>query len=345
MKIRKIRYDYIRSKVDEFIVEFGLNKLPVDPFDIIKKKKWTLRTYDFYAQMHKVSVRDVIEAYGSEDGFTIFTNGLYSIAYNNRTRSVGRIRFTLMHEIGHIYLKHLEEFKQTTLKRGGLSTEEYEILEKEAHIFASEVLSPYQVLIPLRWINYKLIQKYCGLSTKAAQIRAAQIRDLLVNNVYVDEHSVIYRYFYNFIHCKHCTYCGFSFVSKEAKYCPICGQKLQWGEGTMKYNDGYELDEKGKVLKCPICGNEEVGESEYEEYCIICGTYLINKCTSMNCERIVPGNARYCPYCGSQTTFFRDELLLPWEVAQKRILEEQQRIKEETNEEVAATIDEDELPF
>ncbi|GEA17787.1 ImmA/IrrE family metallo-endopeptidase [Moorella sp. E306M] len=352
VKINKVRYDYIRPKIAEFIAKQKINRLPVDPMQIIARNKWTVRTYDYYAKKHGVMLKDVIEAYGSEDAFTIYQNGLYSIAYNDKIRSPGRIRFSLMHEIGHIYLKHLEEFDQTILARGGLTDEEYDILETEADIFASETLAPSEVLLSLGWTNYSVIEKRCKLSRKAAKFKASRLFDLIFNWVYVDPRSPIIANFYDFIYQKKCNHCGYGFISSKAKYCPICGNKLIWGEGKMIYNDGYDLDENGRAIKCPRCDNEEINYKG--DYCTICGTYLINKCIDKTEVDIngnefiikgscgpVPGNARYCPICGSETTFYRMKLLAPWEKA-KEILETQSKTAA-TKEDIE--IDEDDLPF
>lgn len=346
-KINKVRYNYVRPKIAEFIVEQGIKELPIDPLQLIINNGWTIRTYDFYANLFGITVGKIIKTYGSEDAFTILTSdGLYSIAYNDKIKTPGRIRFSLMHEVGHIYLKHLEEFEQTILARGGLTDKEYDILETEANIFASETLAPTEVLLSLGWTNRFIIEKLCKLSGKAARVKASRLFDLIFNWVYVDPSSPIVANFYDFIHQKKCTKCGYGLVSTKAKYCPICGDKLVWGKGTMIYNDGYKLDANGRALKCPRCGNEEV---DYEgDYCTICGAYLVNKCVDKTEVDIngneyvvksscgpVPGNARYCPLCGSETTFYQAKLLAPWEKAKSAL----------ATEDVAAAIGEDDLPF
>lgn len=353
--IRTPRYRYVHQRVKDFVQEMKINSLPVDPIKLIEINKWTLRTFQFYAQKHGVSLKDVIEAYGTEDAFTVYCNGNYSIAYNDRIRSIGRIRFSLMHEIGHIYLRHLEEFNKTILSRGGLTKQEYKALESEADTFAAEVLAPYEVMLALEWSNYKIIQKMCGLSVQAAQIRASQIFNLRLNGALWDYDSPIIKYFYNFIFKRYCTSCSYYFVSNSAKYCPICGNKLKWGEGTMIYDDGYILDENGKAKICPRCENEE---PELGDYCSICGAYLINECTDVigidfngnefiekqGCHSIASGNARYCTICGNPTTFYRAGFLLPWEEA-KEMIELSDGFDTTASEEAAAAEDDNEVPF
>lgn len=318
----------------------GLNKLPIEPLSLIKRKGWTLRTYRFYAKKHGVRIQDIIESYGTEDGFTTY-DGLYSIAYNDLIRSPGRIRFTLMHEIGHIYLKHLEEFEQTVLARGynGLSEWEYGVLELEAGIFASEVLSPYPILLTLNWCKSGVIRKYCGLSDKASKKRASQILNIKSNGVYINYGSPIMQNFYSFMFKKSCKSCGYQLINKDANYCPICGDKFIWGEGKMLVYPGYQLDQNSKATVCPRCGSKEMYQGV--EYCHICGVYLINRCADIinedwngnpyaerqGCYKPAPGNARFCMHCGNPTTYYLNNLLSNWQKTKAQIEAEKPKLK------------------
>jgi hypothetical protein len=116
----------------------------------------------------------------------------------------------------------------------------------------------------------------------------------------------------------YCSACRQVFAKEKPKYCHICGNdNIMKGTAGMYYNDGYELDEKSKARKCPVCQNEETDISG--DYCKICGTYIINRCSSFqehgenaDCGVSVDGNARYCAYCGKETTFLQNGLLRPW---------------------------------
>lgn len=64
---------------------------------------------------------------------------------------------------------------------------------------------------------------------------------------------------------------------------------------------------------CPKCG--ETSEFDDAEYCIYCGTYLINHCTNQYCDmnngqqiELNP-QARYCELCGHTSSFFEEGLL------------------------------------
>ena len=64
---------------------------------------------------------------------------------------------------------------------------------------------------------------------------------------------------------------------------------------------------------CPKCGKQS--EFEDSEYCIYCGTYLINHCTNPYCnmnngqELELNPKARYCDLCGHPSTFLEEGLL------------------------------------
>ena len=71
--------------------------------------------------------------------------------------------------------------------------------------------------------------------------------------------------------------------------------------------------DNGKLKECPIYENEETNIAGSR--CQICGTYLVNNCTLDDCEYStteLPSNARYCPICGSESTFYRNGFLKEW---------------------------------
>jgi hypothetical protein len=112
----------------------------------------------------------------------------------------------------------------------------------------------------------------------------------------------------------YCSACRHVFNKKKPEYCSVCGgNNIVKGITNMYYKDGYELDEKGKARKCPVCQNEETDIAG--DYCKICGTYIINRCgggNNSNCGVLADGNARYCVCCGKETTFSQNGLLRPW---------------------------------
>lgn len=324
MSIPKIaRYNYCVEKAYEFLLYEKVTSFPIDVIKIIQNHKWGKIKYSELALKHNVTISDIKEVFG-EDGYTTFNQKNYTIAYNDTSFSKGRLYFTFFHEIGHIILGHFENFNQTILKRGNLTDEEYKVLENEANCFARNVLAPAPIIMQMKLTSGNTIANIFKITKTAAETRLVFLNMDYINlkNKYK---QLLVKHYYNFVNKKYCSICKSSFVSSSAKYCPICGHKrLTWREEDMIYNDGFELDENGRAVICPKCGNEEL---DYKgDYCKICGVYLINKCSdiyeynqygesyvvSEGCGTLGAANARFCVRCGKVTTYYQNELLKDW---------------------------------
>ena len=345
MLLRKIpdkpRYDRTLKIAQNFIIQENINKLPIDPFAIAINNKWGVEKSGDIAKDLNFTREYVLNKFvKSKDGsaFYCFETTEYKIVYNESINSLGRKRWTIIHEIGHIILKHFEDFNQTQITRGGLSEEEYKVLEKEADFFASQVLAPPIILKSLNVSSVVRLMTICGLSKQASENRYNNFIDWLKRSKTATPlEKRILKKFHDFIHKKRCVICGHSFILENAKYCPICGKRrIFWGDGAMIYK-GYELDENGRAHICPKCENEE---THFGTYCIVCGTGLVNKCAvteddyrnfNKSCGTILPGNARYCYSCGNESTFLQNKILWPWD-------------EEIRKSEVAAALD-DTIPF
>lgn len=118
---------------------------PVDPILFIKHtKNLALDTYSRIATRISGSIDDVKRITGSDDGVSFFDvkNGRYVIAYNDQISTEARKRFTIAHEIGHIYLGHLLYEKK--------SSELYSSQDTEANYFAKRFLVPLPFITRLR---------------------------------------------------------------------------------------------------------------------------------------------------------------------------------------------------
>lgn len=328
---KKARYNIVMNIVQNFFIKENIIDFPLDPFQIIKNNNWGLYTYSELAIEHGVTIPEIISAVQSEDGYTIYDGVNYTIAYNDTIFNEGRIRFTLLHEIGHIYLKHLIDFKETILSRSRLTESKYKILEYEANAFARNALAPTILVMKMElWSesNDSDIIRYFGLSQSAARVR---INSLLLDYKHYIESMIRFQlnhfksFIFNTINSKYCLKCNHFFIHANAKKCPICSSAKiinKKGFFIVKY-DGYEVDSIGRAIICPECDNEEVF---YEgDHCKICKTFLVNKCadslqldedgysiTQKSCHTTLDGNARYCVSCGNESTFYQQGLLEDW---------------------------------
>lgn len=302
------------------------HKLPIDLSFIYNFPNLKIKTYSWFAKKNKLSIEETINYINSDSGccWYLVNENKYLILYNDLIDNPCHNRWTLAHELGHYLLKHNEVCNTAILGRNSLGEKDYKIYEKEANCFAKELLAPLNVICNIL-NNFSIldIMNLCDLSYEASHY----IYDYIVNGLQMgisyNCETKTTKLFNNFItnhkFLNSCLNCNYSFNSLNAKFCPICGSNnLIKGDlkEKMKYKCDYNLDANGRITKCPICHNEEIIDGEY---CKICGTYLINKCTNFiedewgyqinGCGKLAESNARYCIYCGNETTFYKNHLL------------------------------------
>lgn len=161
------RTEFVHKRACEFILSSGITSLPVNPIEAIKKHNWGLVSY---SQLSIEKGKDLSLYFPSRDGFTVASENGYCIAYNDKRRSVCRINFTLMHEAGHIFLGHFKN--GTTI----CNKEKYDVFEKEANLFASEVLAPRAVILSCPVSSPEILKAACGISHDAAVIAFDNLR-------------------------------------------------------------------------------------------------------------------------------------------------------------------------
>lgn len=169
---RSPRLKFAREHADRFILGQGIDNLPVNPFALIEKNCWGLVTYSSLCQTigQGTTAADIVETCKSGDGFTIYNGRNFCIAYNDLVSVKSRIRFTLMHEIGHIVCGHFTDFRASSL-----SPSQYAVLEEEANYFASCVLAPSSVVKRCGLDTQCSLRCACAISKEAAARRLSQL--------------------------------------------------------------------------------------------------------------------------------------------------------------------------
>lgn len=267
----------------------------------------------------------------SKDGALLRVEGIgYLLAYNDDGFiPYTRIRWTLAHELGHYYLKHLDD-KKTIMSRGGLSNTEYKTAEKEANAFARDFLAnPAAVYASKSVINAKNIARTFELSNEASRIIANKLNEyprIIQNwskllkvedpvfkpiidysdyypsygeNVFaalLKEKTVLFNF------CSHCHALNSGYDS-TIKYCSVCGNKtIKITKHNFKFHETEEQDvfeyKKFEVEgtpsklqnECMNCGNKI---EKSQDFCDVCGKYLINRCSGISIDDIYFDNKRH----------------------------------------------------
>ena len=104
-KIPSWKYAEIERKVAELYEQQNIHSFPIDPFQIIKNLGYILVSFSQIDETMPFAFQD-----DENDAFSFFSpqDNTYIIVYDDK-KPYERLRFTLMHELGHILLGHKSE--------------------------------------------------------------------------------------------------------------------------------------------------------------------------------------------------------------------------------------------
>lgn len=133
---------------------------------IAAQNDWVLLLYEENIEVATALIKNKENI--ERDGITCVYKGVIFVIYK-RCNHLGRWRFTIAHEFGHITLLHLNK----------LTNEEY---EREANMFAARILMPMCVIKECKAYTATAISNLCGVSITAATFRAERLQELLKRN-------------------------------------------------------------------------------------------------------------------------------------------------------------------
>lgn len=168
------RYQDARNASWDCLIRHRVQTLPVSISRILRAEGVLIGRYcDNAAQLRKSSLDWLMD----NDGFTLQdSNGRLYVYYNEQC-SPQRTRFTLAHELGHIYLGHLNGHTGNTRysTRNQEPLELRDPTEREANVFAVRLLAPACVLWRLGIHTADDIAQLCQISNMAAGYRAERM--------------------------------------------------------------------------------------------------------------------------------------------------------------------------
>lgn len=152
MYLESAQYDEIEKEVIELYKIVKIDRFPIDCFDLCKQLGIEVVPY---SSKSKKALNQIGDA--SKDGFSAlfqYSDGSlkWKIYYNDSIPKE-RIKFTIMHEMGHIRLDH---------------TEHSELAEAEANYFAKYSLAPPPLIHQLHIEDYVDLAYKFGISLTCA---------------------------------------------------------------------------------------------------------------------------------------------------------------------------------
>lgn len=149
MRLKNEQYEQIKQTVIDTYIEYNVKCTPISAFELAIKMGIKLVAYSSLNWKKKEAARRI-----SLDGYSMeMRDGTWVIYYNDEGNSYERINRTIMHEIGHYSLGHIN---------GG------EEEEMEANFFAKYALAPPPLVHKLQIITPDSIRKAFDISWKAA---------------------------------------------------------------------------------------------------------------------------------------------------------------------------------
>lgn len=115
-------YEDIKEQIVTLFTDYDIKCTPISAFEVATKLGLTVWPYSALGRKRRRIAKKI-----SEDGFSIETEDHRWIIFYNDSKCYGRINNTIMHEIAHFWLGHIEET-------------DYE--EAEAKFFAKYALAP-----------------------------------------------------------------------------------------------------------------------------------------------------------------------------------------------------------
>lgn len=229
-------YNRIVAATIEVFRRCDVHSFPIDCEDLLKHYGYRILTYT--ELMKKNSELYSLCIGYSEDAFRAGSSKI--VAYNP-DRPHGRIRFSLMHELGHHILGHTGSSDQN---------------EKEANVFASHMLAPRMAIHYSRCKNANDVARLFDMSFEAADNAFIDYRRWHRNVVIYKMSAVdktMYAHFYNkdqkcFVWSKQsCCFCGRVLYNSVESHCKICAlppaPKWQY-----QYTGGY-YDNNDRILQ------------------------------------------------------------------------------------------------
>lgn len=216
-------YKIINDKVLEVFTVCEIHKFPINCIEVLRHYGFRLFTYS-EIKLSDPELYTIAKEY-SDDAFKFGS----IICYNN-ARPEGRIRFSLMHELGHFILEHQETSQEN---------------EDEADYFASCMLAPRVAISKTLCRTADAIHDTFGLSYAAANRALLDFKKWHGRKKYDSEHQL-----FDYLYPKEIV------VERMPTRTPLVHKRYR--------KEWQELEQKHRFIEDNICDLEEYAFRERE---------------------------------------------------------------------------------
>ena len=149
LKLPSWYYERIEKTVVSLFKDLGVHDIPIDPFSIAQEKDYILRPFSSMPHNERAELLK-----RRLEGLSFYhpDKNSFIICYNDRI-GISRIKFTIMHEIGHIIMGHREES---------------DLARKIADYFAAYALAPSPLIFQLKCEDYITLSDIFAISLECA---------------------------------------------------------------------------------------------------------------------------------------------------------------------------------
>ncbi|MBR2354355.1 MAG: ImmA/IrrE family metallo-endopeptidase [Clostridia bacterium] len=167
-------YKTARDNAWRYLIRHKVKELPVDVFALSRKDKITLVPYSAEEGKEMAEIIGAAYLMPWTDGFAVQIRGDFLIFWDD-SMPLPRQRFTIAHELGHIYNG---DIGIAPTLRNKEPSEKDDPKETAANIFAARILAPACVLWALGVQNPETIAELCAISGEAAKWRWERLKVL-----------------------------------------------------------------------------------------------------------------------------------------------------------------------
>lgn len=179
-------YRSVRNNSWQCLLDFELTRLPIDLLQITRR-----------AGIRVIRNSLVHDLLPGENGKAYCEGSQWTILYDD-TNSTELSRFTIAHELGHIFLGH--ELRHAKFA-GVQEFAEKPVSEKHANAFATRLLCPACILWGLDLHTADEIARYCRVESEIAEARAKRMKTLYKRDLFLTDplEELLYQNFREYI--------------------------------------------------------------------------------------------------------------------------------------------------